>query len=119
MPASNPWPIELKLDKDRSLLTVTFDDGEAVALPAELLRVMSPSAEVQGHSPEQRVTVPGKKSVRIVRLEPVGNYAARIVFDDGHDSGLYTWAYLRELGEHQEARMQSYLAELAAKGLTR
>jgi DUF971 family protein len=119
MPASDPWPIELKLDKDRSLLTATFDDGAALALPAELLRVMSPSAEVQGHSPEQRVTVPGKKAVRIVRLEPVGNYAARIVFDDGHDSGLYTWAYLRELGEHKEARMQAYLSELAAKGLTR
>jgi DUF971 family protein len=84
-----------------------------------LLRVMSPSAEVQGHSPEERVTVPGKKSVRIVKIEPVGNYAARIVFDDRHDTGLFTWAYLRELGQNREARWQSYLSELAAKGLTR
>ncbi|MGA8692037.1 MAG: DUF971 domain-containing protein [Methyloceanibacter sp.] len=119
MAASDPWPIEIKVDKDRALLTVTFDDGAGFALPAELLRVMSPSAEVQGHSPEQRVTVPGKKAVRITRLEPVGNYATRIVFDDGHDTGLYTWTYLRELGQHREARWQSYLAELAAKGLTR
>ncbi len=80
---------------------------------------MSPSAEVQGHSPEERVTVPGKKAVRILRIEPVGNYAARIVFDDGHNTGLFTWAYLRELGENKEARWQDYLAELAAKRLTR
>jgi len=83
------------------------------------LRVMSPSAEVQGHSPEERVTVPGKKAVRILRIEPVGNYAARIVFDDGHNTGLFTWAYLRELGENKEARWHDYLAELAAKRLTR
>ena len=80
---------------------------------------MSPSAEVQGHSPEERVTVAGKKAVRILRIEPVGNYAARIVFDDGHNTGLFTWAYLRELGENKEARWQDYLAELAAKRLTR
>ncbi|MGH6826865.1 gamma-butyrobetaine hydroxylase-like domain-containing protein [Methyloceanibacter sp.] len=119
MAKSDPWPTELKVDKDRRLLTVAFDDGASFALPAELLRVMSPSAEVQGHSPEERVTVPGKKAVRILRLEPVGNYAARIVFDDGHDTGLYAWTYLRELGEHKEERFQSYLAELAAKRLSR
>jgi DUF971 family protein len=119
MAASEPWPTEIKVDKDRASLTVTFDDGAAFVLPAELLRVMSPSAEVQGHSPEQRVTVPGKKSVRIAKIEPVGNYAARIAFDDGHDTGLFTWAYLRELGDHKEARWQAYLSELAAKGLTR
>jgi DUF971 family protein len=119
MAKSDPWPTELKVDKDRRLLTVAFDDGASFALPAELLRVMSPSAEVQGHSPEERVTVPGKKAVRILRIEPVGNYAARIVFDDGHDSGLYTWTYLRELGENKEGRFQDYLAELAAKRLSR
>jgi DUF971 family protein len=119
MTASDPWPTEIKVDKDRALLTVTFDDGASFALPAELLRVMSPSAEVQGHSPEERVTVPGKKSVRIVKIEPVGNYAARIEFDDRHNTGLYTWAYLHELGRDREARWQSYLSELAAKGLTR
>jgi len=100
MAKSDPWPTELKVDKDRRLLAVAFDDGANFDLPAELLRVMSPSAEVQGHSPEERVTVPGKKAVRILRVEPVGNYAARIVFDDGHDTGLYTWTYLHELGEH-------------------
>jgi DUF971 family protein len=119
MAKSDPWPTELKVDKDRRLLAVAFDDGKSFALPAELLRVMSPSAEVQGHSPEERVTVPGKKAVRILRIEPVGNYAARIVFDDGHDTGLYTWTYLRELGENKEERFQDYLAELAAKRLSR
>jgi DUF971 family protein len=119
MVQSDAWPTELKVDKDRGLLTVSFDDNATFSLPAELLRVMSPSAEVQGHSPEERVTVPGKKAVRIVRIEPVGNYAARIVFDDGHNTGLYTWAYLRELGENKEQRWQEYLAELAAKRLTR
>ena len=119
MAEGEPWPTELKVDKDCVLLTVSFDDGASFSLPAELLRVMSPSAEVQGHSPSERVTVPGKKSVRILRIEPVGNYAARIVFNDGHDTGLYTWVYLRELGENKDRRFQDYLAELAAKRLSR
>jgi DUF971 family protein len=114
-----PWPTELRLDKDKRVLSVAFDDGKSFALPAELLRVLSPSAEVQGHSPEQRVTVAGKKNVSILRLEPVGNYAVRIVFDDGHDTGLYVWDYLRELGENKDARWQEYLGDLAAKKLTR
>ncbi len=113
------WPLELRVNKERDALRVTFDDGDAYDLSAELLRVMSPSAEVQGHSPEERVTVPGKRAVKIARVEPVGNYAARIVFDDGHDTGLYTWTYLRELGKDREARWSSYLEELAAKGLSR
>jgi DUF971 family protein len=116
---AEPWPTELKLDKDKRVLTVAFDDGQSFALPAELLRVLSPSAEVQGHSLEQRVTVAGKKSVGIVRLEPVGTYAVRIVFTDGHDTGLYVWDYLRELGEHKEERWQSYLKDLASKRLSR
>ncbi|HET7210952.1 MAG TPA: DUF971 domain-containing protein [Methyloceanibacter sp.] len=116
---AEPWPTELRLDKERRVLTVTFDDGRSFILPAEFLRVLSPSAEVQGHSPEQRVTVAGKRSVGIARLDPVGNYAVRIVFDDGHDTGLYAWVYLRELGENRDARWQSYLNDLAAKGLTR
>ena len=116
---ADAWPTELRLDKDKRVLTVTFDDGRSFALPAELLRVLSPSAEVQGHSEAQRVTVGGKNNVGIVRLEPVGNYAVRIVFDDGHDTGLFVWAYLRELGENREARWQDYLADLAAKKLTR
>jgi DUF971 family protein len=113
------WPTELKLDKDKRVLTVAFDDGQRFALPAEFLRVLSPSAEVQGHSPEQRVTVAGKKDVGIVRVEPVGNYAVRIVFTDGHDTGLYVWEYLRELGDQKEERWQGYLADLAAKHLSR
>jgi DUF971 family protein len=113
------WPTELRLDKEKRILTVSFDDGESFTLPAELLRVLSPSAEVQGHSEDQRVTVAGKRQVRISRLEPVGNYAVRIVFDDGHDTGLFVWAYLRELGENQEMRWQSYILDLANKGLTR
>lgn len=113
------WPTEIKLDKEKRTLSVSFDDGKTFALPAEMLRVLSPSAEVQGHSPSQRVTVPGKRNVRITRLTPVGNYAVRIAFDDGHDTGLYVWDYLRDLGENQEERFQSYLDELAAKGLTR
>ena len=119
MAESDPWPTELKVDNDRRLLTVAFDDGASFALPAELLRVMSPSAEVQGHSPEERVTVPGKKAVRILRIEPVGNYAARIVFDDGHDTGLFTWPYLHMLSLQKDKRWGEYLAELKAKGLSR
>ena len=116
---AEPWPTELRLDKDKRVLTVSYDDGQSFALPAELLRVLSPSAEVQGHSPDQRVTVAGKKNVGIARIEPVGNYAVRIVFTDGHDTGLYVWEYLRELGERKEERWQEYLKELAAKRLSR
>lgn len=119
MSSAATWPTELKLDKDKRVLTVSFDDGAQFALPAELLRVLSPSAEVQGHSPAQRVTVPGKKNVRVLKLEPVGTYAVRITFDDGHNTGLYMWDYLRDLGENQEARFRGYLNELADKGLSR
>ncbi|MGN6470219.1 MAG: gamma-butyrobetaine hydroxylase-like domain-containing protein [Rhizobiaceae bacterium] len=112
-------PSELRVSKDRRLLTVSFADGARHELPAEMLRVLSPSAEVQGHSPEQRVTVPGKRDVAISRIEPVGNYAVRIVFDDRHDTGIFTWTYLRELGEEREERWQAYLEELAEKGLSR
>ena len=116
---TEPWPTELRLDKEKSILTVSYDDGQSFALPAELLRVLSPSAEVQGHSPDQRITVPGKKNVGIARIEPVGNYAVRIVFTDGHDTGLYVWEYLRQLGEQKDERWQEYLKELAAKRLSR
>jgi DUF971 family protein len=112
-------PRELRVSKDRRLLTVSFPDHAPIELSAELLRVVSPSAEVQGHAPEQRVTVPGKRDVTIARIEPVGNYAARIVFSDGHDSGLFTWQYLHTLGHEHEERWQAYLGELAAKGLSR
>jgi DUF971 family protein len=94
---SEPFPTDLAYSKSARTLTVTFDTGDIISLPAELLRVESPSAEVQGHGPATKRTVTGKQDVRILRMEPVGSYAVRLVFDDGHDSGLYTWAYLREL----------------------
>jgi DUF971 family protein len=112
-------PSELRVSKDRRLLSVAFPDQGTFEFSAELLRVLSPSAEVQGHSPEQRVTVPGKKDVAIARIEPVGNYAVRIVFDDFHDSGIFTWAYFVTLGREKNERWQSYLDELAQKGMSR
>jgi DUF971 family protein len=112
-------PNELRVSKDRRMLTVSFPAHRPIELPAELLRVLSPSAEVQGHSPEQRVTVPGKRDVAILKLEPVGNYAVRITFDDFHDTGLFTWTYLHQLGHEKDERWQGYLDELAQKGLSR
>lgn len=112
-------PTELRVSTDRRRLSVTFPGEEPFEFPAEMLRVMSPSAEVQGHSAEQRVTVPGKIDVAISRIEPVGNYAVRIVFDDFHDSGIFTWSYFMTLGHEKEERWQSYLDELAQKGLSR
>ena len=116
---NRPWPTELRLAKDRRVLTVTFENGERFALDAEYLRVMSPSAEVQGHSAEERKTVGGKRDVAILELQPIGNYAVRLVFDDMHSTGIYSWAYLFELGRNQAANWQDYLDELAGKGLTR
>lgn len=113
------WPQELKVSRDRRTLTVTFTDGRSYALEAELLRVRSPSAEVQGHAPNQRVTVAGKKEVAIADIRPVGNYAVRIIFDDGHDSGIFTWTFLSETGENRDALWQAYLEELSEKGLSR
>ena len=103
----------------KDALEITFEDGSVYGLSAELLRVMSPSAEVQGHSPDQRVTVARKRNVKIKALEPVGNYAVRIVFDDGHSTGLYAWSYLRLLGEEKNKRWAAYLRELDEKGLSR
>src|ERR1044071_648381 len=101
---SRAWPTELRVNGARDTLTISFDDDEQVALAAEYLRVESPSAEVQGHGPLERQLVPGKRKVRIVRLEPVGHYAVRIVFDDGHDTGLFTWTYLYELGRERDKK---------------
>ena len=117
--AGQPWPTELKLNPARDALTVTFDNGEQYQLRAEYLRVESPSAEVQGHGPLERQFVPGKRRVKIMRLEPVGHYAVRIVFDDLHDSGLFTWSYLLELGRHHEDKWPVYLGGLIAKGFSR
>lgn len=116
---SDVWPTEIRLSKDRRGLAVTFDNGERFDLPAELLRVMSPSAEVQGHSPDQRQTVGGKINVEIIKVEPVGNYAVRLTFDDMHDTGIFSWDYLRTLGTERESRWSDYLAELEQKGLSR
>ena len=119
MSEARPWPTELRLNAAKNALTVSFGNGERHELKAEYLRVESPSAEVQGHGPLQRQTVPGKRAVKIVRLEPVGHYAVRIVFDDGHDTGLYTWAYLLELGREHDGKWSAYLEALAAQGLKR
>ncbi|WP_421724153.1 gamma-butyrobetaine hydroxylase-like domain-containing protein [Bauldia sp.] len=119
MSTQDPWPTEIRLAKDKRSLRVQFDDGQAFSLPAEFLRVVSPSAEVQGHSPEQRKTVPGKIDVSVSAVEPVGNYAVRLVFSDGHDTGLYSWRYLRKIGAEQAELWSGYLAELDAKGLRR
>jgi DUF971 family protein len=113
------WPTAIRLADAGRTLQVDYDSGECFALPAEYLRVSSPSAEVQGHTPSEKVTVPGKINVAILRAEPIGNYAARLVFDDGHDSGFYTWEYLFELGARQSELWQAYLDELAAKNLRR
>lgn len=112
-------PKEIRVSRDRRTMTVTFQDEPAAELSAEMLRVLSPSAEVQGHSPEQRVTVGGKRNVAISRIEPVGNYAIRIVFDDGHQTGIFTWPYLLDLAQNREERFDAYLAELKDKGLER
>jgi len=117
--ASRPWPTELRLAKDRKALTVSFDTGENFRLDAEYLRVMSPSAEVQGHSPDERKTVPGKRNVAVLELHPVGNYAVRLTFDDLHSTGIYSWDYLLELGRARIRNWQDYLDELASKGLSR
>lgn len=113
------WPTELRVSQDKRGLKISFEDGTAFDLSAEYLRVTSPSAEVQGHSPDQRQTVPGKKDVEIMKMEPVGNYAVRITFTDLHDTGIFSWAYLHELGSDHDERWASYLSELEEKGLSR
>lgn len=113
------WPKEIRLNSDKNQLSVGFENGSSFEYTAEYLRVSSPSAEVQGHSADQRVTVPGKSDVLVKAIEPIGNYAVRIVFDDGHDTGLYSWDYLHELGQDLAVRWQEYLDELEEKGLSR
>ncbi len=119
MRAECPWPRELRLAKDKASLAVEFDSGERFVLSAEYLRVESPSAEVQGHNPAQKQIVAGKKGVKIEAVEPVGNYAVRIRFDDGHDTGLYSWTYLYELGKDHDAKWDAHLAALETRKLER
>ena len=114
-----PTAVEIRLNRADQMLHVAFEDGTSVDLAAEYLRVESPSAEVQGHSPSQKVTVDRKRNVAITAIDPVGNYAVRLTFDDRHDTGIYTWDYFYELGAEQSRRWPAYLAALAAKGLSR
>lgn len=113
------WPVELRLKQAEKLLEISFDDGSRFRLAAEYLRVESPSAEVQGHGPGQKTLVPGRAHVGIISLEPVGNYAVRILFDDLHDTGIYSWSYLHQLGVEREKRWRAYVDGLAANGLSR
>ena len=114
-----PRPKEIKLRRKSRLLEVSFEGGERFELPFEYLRVYSPSAEVKGHGPGQEVLQFGKENVDVKAVEPVGHYAVRLIFDDGHDTGLYTWKYLHELGSEQPAKWQHYLDRLAQYGYTR
>ncbi len=117
--ADRPVPTEIRLIRAEKRLDVTFDDGARFSLPAEYLRVESPSAEVQGHSAAERKTVPGRRHVGIIGVEPVGHYAVRLLFDDLHDTGIYSWEYLHRLGREQAPRWEAYLNALASKGMSR
>lgn len=113
------WPTEIRLKQAEKVLEIDFDDGSTFRLPAEYLRVESPSAEVQGHNPSEKQLVHGRRHVGILAVEPVGNYAVRIRFDDLHDTGIFSWNYLHTLGREQETRWRAYLAALEKRGLSR
>lgn len=113
------WPSEIRVASDRRSLTIRFEDGVAGTISAELLRVRSPSAEVQGHNPNERKTIPGKRDVMIIGVEPIGNYAVRLRFDDLHETGIYGWPLLHEFVTEHESLMAEYEAELTARGLSR
>lgn len=117
--ATGDWPSDLRVSSDRATLTVQFQSGLTASIPAELMRVESPSAEVQGHSAAGKTLVSGKRGVSITAIEPVGNYAVRITFSDGHDTGLFTWRYLRTLATEGDAMMAAYETALAAAGGSR
>jgi DUF971 family protein len=116
---SECWPVEIRLSPDKRSLNIRFDDGSSYEFQAEYLRIESPSAEVQGHSPAEKKTVSGKRDVRIMALDPVGNYAVKLRFDDGHDTGIYTWRYFKELGQKFGDKWSDYLARLDLAGLSR
>jgi DUF971 family protein len=117
--SEGPWPVEIRVTPGARAIEVDFDDGRSFLLPAEYLRVESPSAEVQGHGPSQKVIVPGKREVTITGVDPVGNYAVRLVFSDGHTTGIYAWPALYRLGVEQDRLWPAYLEALAARGLSR
>ena len=113
------WPKEIRYIAQDKRLEIDFDDGASFSFPAELLRVESPSAEVQGHGPGGKTIVAGRRHVGIMAIEPVGNYAVRIKFDDLHDTGIFTWPYFYQMGQEQEAVWETYLEALASRGLSR
>jgi DUF971 family protein len=117
--STDHWPTEFRYKKDDKILEVDFDDGVTFRLRTEFLRVESPSAEVQGHNPDDKITVPGCRHVAISSMDPVGNYAIRIHFDDSHNTGIFTWSYLYELGQNHDALWQDYLDALSEQGLSR
>lgn len=116
---TSAWPSEIRLSSDKRTLHVSFEDGKNFALSAELLRVESPSAEVQGHGAGQKTTPAGKRYITVTGIEPVGNYAVRVVFDDGHDTGLFSWDILHDYGMRQDSLMSDYVERLAAAGQSR
>ncbi|MBL26524.1 MAG: hypothetical protein CMM50_03095 [Rhodospirillaceae bacterium] len=117
--APNAWPTEIRLKTAEKVLEIDFDDGQSFSLPAELLRVESPSAEVQGHSPSEKRLVTGRRHVNVIEIEPVGNYAVRLRFDDTHDTGIYSWAYLHWMGRNRDRLWADYLVALESRGLSR
>lgn len=118
-PAGGAWPVEIRLDPSRARLTIAYDDGRTDNLDAEYLRVESPSAEVQGHTPDQKVIQAGKRGVTISAVAPVGTYAVRLTFSDGHSTGIYSWPYLRKLAEERDNIWSGYLEALEKSGLSR
>ena len=118
-PATSCWPVEIRVISADRCLEIDFDNGDCFSIPAELLRVESPSAEIQGHGPDQKRTIGGCRNVGIAGVEPIGNYAVRIRFDDGHDTGLYSWRYLHDLGSRQHSLWDDYIRRLAEQGLKR
>ena len=119
MATGSPWPTQLRLIRAEKRLEIEFDDGKKFSLPAEYLRVESPSAEVQGHGPGEKIVIAERAHVGILDLEPVGNYAVRIKFDDLHDTGIFSWDYLYQLGVEHDRRWRDYVAALSARGLSR
>ena len=117
--SERPWPVKLTFKRSEKALHAVFDDSARFVIPYELLRVESPSAEVQGHGPHQKKLIAGKADVDVLEALPVGRYAVRLVFDDGHDSGIFSWDYLRELGEERDALAAAYEARLKKAGLPR
>lgn len=116
---STHWPVEIRLKSEEKLLQVEFDDGEVFLIPAELLRVESPSADVQGHGPGQKQLVAGRRHVNIMQIEPVGHYAVRLKFDDLHDSGIFSWDYLYYVGQNRDRLWADYLMALDDQGKSR